>query len=63
LKVGLSVGNPPPPIAFPILDIAFGKFFMRSSGEVKASILAPKGLNGGDLSAPALKSLGLAYVT
>ena len=33
--------NPPPPSIF---DIALGKFFIKSSGEVKANALAPNGL-------------------
>ncbi len=60
LKVGESVGNPPPPpIALPMLAIALGRFFITSSGEVNAIVFGPNGLNCDPLSAPDLNSLGL----
>ena len=61
LNVGESVRGPPPPMALELFVIAFGKFFIKSSGEANTIMLGPKGFGG--LSAPALKSLGLAYVT
>ena len=56
LNVGESVGVPPPPMALEIFAIAFGKFFIISSGEVKAIMFGPKGFC--DFSAPGLKSFG-----
>jgi hypothetical protein len=45
------------------MAIAFGKFFIKSSGEVNAIMFGPKGLDCGPLSAPDLNSLGLEKVT
>jgi hypothetical protein len=46
LNVGESVSAPPPPMALDIFAIDFGKFFTRSSGEVKAVTFGPKGFWG-----------------
>jgi hypothetical protein len=54
LKVGESVGIPPPPI----LAIAFDRFFIKSSGELIVVILGPKV----HLSILASKSPELEYV-
>jgi hypothetical protein len=44
LNVGESV-NGPDPMALEIFEIAFGKFFIMSSGEVNAIMFAPKGFS------------------
>jgi hypothetical protein len=61
LNVGESVNGPDPPMALEIFDIAFGKFFIKSSGEVNAIMFGPNGFCG--FSAPGLKSSGSANVT
>src|SRR5438128_669251 len=61
LNVGESVSIPPPPIALDKFPIAFGKFFIMSSGEVNVIMFGPKGFCG--FSAPGLYSLGSENVT
>jgi hypothetical protein len=45
-NVGESVSSPAPPMALEIFHMAFGEFFIMSSGEVNAIILGPKGFCG-----------------
>jgi hypothetical protein len=48
-------------MALEMFAIAFGKFFIRSSGDVNAIMFGPKGLCG--LSLPAIKSAWSVKVT
>jgi hypothetical protein len=50
LNVGESVGKPAPVMALDMFPIAFGKFFIKSSGDVNAIIFIPNGFCG--FSAP-----------
>ena len=43
LNVGESVGKSPPVMALDMFPIAFGRFFIKSSGDVNATIFIPNG--------------------